>query len=502
MLRGIGTPNGKARPLNLAAIPNCEFWVDAARASTLTYSSGSNVQQIADLSGKNRHLTKTGSGNDTIYPVYNSSEKGIQFLSSAFDQMVAGSVGDWNFLHNGTGCTILLMLKISADFAATGTLLSTSSEAGSGIGTNLFYINTNQNLNVTTRNGTSQTFVSNGATNSLQKDVTQIVSVHIESRTGTVPDLITRNKGVTDINTNALSTFNASNSTGTLFISKLASGVSKGKFILKKAAIYSRRLRPAEEQRILRAWAKEESISLSLPAPRNLAVISGQSNAKGRGVIADTSYVSGGATINNAMIWNNTSLTWPTLVAGTNNDGYDSAKLGVEMSLAKNFVQDKGQPLYIVKHAVDGTAITQWTSGNANFTNLRDMIQRAVWSIEDAGAIPKPVAFIWYQGESDALNADEAALYGTRLRQFISDVNTIYGVAQIPFYIVQIHQDPVQVGTAAVQQAELVTSLTSPYSAYTSFVETGDIAVHLDTHHINAASFEALGARIVSRIKL
>ncbi len=499
---GVGNGRGKQRRLNLAAIPSCEFWVDAARANTITYASGSNVQQLNDLSGKNRHLTKTGSGNDLIYPVYSAAEKGIQFLSSALDQMVAGSVGDWNFLHNGTGCTILMMVKVNGDFVATGTLLSTSSEASTGIGTNLFYQNTNQNLNVVTRNGASQTFVNSGAANSLQKDVTQIFSVHIESKAGSVPDLITRNKGVTDVSTNALTTFNTGNSTDKLFISKLASGTAKAKFILKKIAIFSRRLRPEEEQRILRAWAKDEAITLSLPVPKYLAVISGQSNAKGRGVISDTTYVSGGATIANAYIWNSAGLTWPTLVAGTNNDAFDNTKLGVEMSLAKNFVTAKGQPLYIVKSAADGTYLYQWVTANSNFINLKDAIQRAVWSIEDSGSVCKPTAFIWYQGESDAQNTTDAGLYAARLQQFITDVNSIYGIAQIPFYIVQIQQSPTQVGTAAVQQAGLTTAMTLPYSAYTNYVETGDIAVNLDTHHINAASFEALGARLVSRMKV
>ena len=500
---GIGGGRGKPRRLNLANIPNCEFWIDAARANTITYASGSNVQQISDLSGKNRHLTKTGSGNDTIYPVYSSAEKGIQFLSTAFDQMVAGSAGDWNFLHNGTGCTVLMMLKINSDFVAQGTLLSTSSEAGAGIGMNLFYMNTNQNLSVTVRNGASQTFVSAGANNSLLKDTTQIFSVHVENRAGSVPDLITRNKGVTDINTNALSTFNAGNSTDKLFITKLASGVTKSKCIVKKIAIYSRRLRPAEEQAILRAWAKDEALTLSLPVPKNLAVICGQSNAKGRGVISDIAgYSGGGATITNAFMWNNSGFSWPTLVAGTNNDAYDATKLGVEMSLAKNFVTNKGQPLYIVKSAIDGTAITQWVSGTGNFTTLSSVVQRAVWAIEDTGSVCKPIAFIWYQGESDALSTTEAGLYAGRLQQFITDVNTIYGISQIPFYIVQIQQSPTQVGTAQVQQAGLITAMTLPYSAYTNFIETGDISTNLDTNHITAASFEALGARIVSRIKM
>jgi hypothetical protein len=83
----LGVKGRRKRSFNIATIPNCEFWVDLARTETISYASGTNVQQVTDLSGKNRHLTKTGSGNDTIYPVYQPAERGLLFLSTAFDQM-------------------------------------------------------------------------------------------------------------------------------------------------------------------------------------------------------------------------------------------------------------------------------------------------------------------------------------------------------------------------------------------------------------------------------
>ena len=501
MLGGL-TPRRAKRALNLAGIPNCEFWIDAARFDTITFAGGTDVQRMRDLSGKGRHLTKTGAGNETVYPTYVASEKGVRFLQLAFDQMIAGNTGDWNFLHNGAGCTILMMVKIDSDFAANGTLLSTASEANSGVGTNLFYFNLNQNVNVTTRNGTSQALYYNGANNSLQKDVTQILSVHIEDRPATVPDLVTRNKGISDIIAPSYAAFSTANSTGPLFVGKLASGVFKAKFVMKKIAIFSRRLRPDEEQRILRDWARTENIALNLPTPKCLAVIAGQSNAKGRGTIAGSLYAGGGATIANAFMWNNAGYSWATLQAGVNNDAYDNTRLGVEMSLAKYFTTNKNLPLYIVKYAVDGSSLPQWLPANAvHFPNLQESIQRAVWSIEDSGAPVKPVALVWYQGESDALNAPEAAQYAARLPALIDGVNALASVTQIPFYIVQIQQNPYQAGTATVQQAGLTVSFTAPYSAYTSFVETGDIATNIDTHHVDANTFEALGARIVQRMK-
>lgn len=493
----LGNKGRRRRPLNIASIPNCEFWVDAARTETHNYASGVNLTQLNDLSGKNRHLTKTGSGNDTIYPTYVSAERGVLFLNSAFDQMIAGAIGDWNFLHNGNGCTVMMLVKVDSAQAANAALLSTSSEATGGYGTNIWYYDTNQQYYVSTRAGAGQVFANSGANNSLTRNTPTILSLHMENRAGTPADLVTRYNGTTDLKIGNASAFSNSNSTGPLFIGKLASGVAKCKFLFKKCAIFSRRLSKAEENLILEDWAKSEGIALTRYGEMPLAVLSGQSNAKGRGVIADTSFAAT-PSVSNASIFNNTSLTWSTLQAGINNDAYSNATLGIEMNLAKQFTTLSGLPFYMVKFAVDGTPISSWDTANSNYTNLQAAMLRAYWNLEDSGYVVKPF-FIWYQGESDSLDDTLAANYATNFQVFLSNILSTPGYAQSPTYIVQIHQSPPATGINAVRNNQLLTCMTTPYSAYCRHVEVDDIATNIDQHHVTAASLNAIGNRIARR---
>jgi hypothetical protein len=66
----IGVKSRREHPLDVSQIPNCEFWVDLARAESITFAGGTNISQISDLSGKGKTLTKTGAGSDTVYPGY------------------------------------------------------------------------------------------------------------------------------------------------------------------------------------------------------------------------------------------------------------------------------------------------------------------------------------------------------------------------------------------------------------------------------------------------
>jgi len=488
---------GRKKRLNIAAMSNCELWIDVARTDTLTFPSGSNVSQVRDLSGKNRHLTKTGAGQDTTYPVHIPAERGLKFLNSAYDQMIAGAVGDWNFLHNGNGCTILLLVKVDSTMAANAVILSTSSEAASGVGTNIWYFNTNQQYNVTTRNGSSQTFYNTGATNSLTKNANTILSVHIESRTGNPPDLVGRSNGATDLKTSNLATYASGNSTGTLIVGKLPDANFKCTMIFKKCAIFSRRISKAEENRILEAWAAEEGISLTRYGSRDLAIIAGQSNATGRGLIS-ASHFTANETVTNAQIFNSSGFSWATLQAGVNNAAYTTSHLGLEMNLAKKFTTLSGRALQIVKVTADGVPITSWDTSNSNFINLQTAIKRAKWALEDDGYVVSPF-FVWYQGESDAQTTSDANAYASRLQTFLNNVTATQGFEQMPSYIVQIAQSPVYTDTATVQNAELTTAMTVPYSSYVKYVETADIAVNTDQNHIDAQSLDALGERIARR---
>jgi len=495
---GLGVKARRKKRFNVASIPNCEWWIDASRTDTHSYASGVNLTQVNDLSGKNRHMTKTGAGNETVYPTYVAAEKGILFLNTAFDQMIAGAIGDWNFMHNGNGCTIMMLVKVDSAMAANAVMLSTSSEASTGVGTNLWYYNTNQQYNVTTRNGSAQVFLNSGANNSLNKNVPTLLSVFIESRSGNPPDLVTRYNGATDIQTGNLTTFSTSNSTGPLFVGKLPDAVFKCKMVFKKCAIFSRRITKAEENLILEDWTRDDGITLTRYGERSLAVISGQSNATGRGAISETSFAAT-PTVSNVQIFNSNGFSWATLQAGVNNAALDSNSLGLEMNLAKQFISLSGKNLNLVKSTADGTSMTSWTSTNNNFINLQAAMKRAYWQLEDAGYVVKPF-FIWYQGESDAQDNSLAASYAGNLQTFLTQILNINGFQQAPTFVVQTHQSPAYSGTDTVRAAQLTTTMTTPFSAYTRLVEIDDIVDHLDQNHVKADTLNALGNRIAHRV--
>ncbi len=456
----------RRKRLNVASMPNCELWIDCARS-------------------------------ETIYPVHIPSERGLKFLNTAFDQMISGAIGDWNFLHNGNGCTILMLVKVDAAQSANAVLMSTSSEASTGIGTNVWYFNANQQYNVTTRNGSSQVFFNSGANNSLTRNANTILSVHIESRAGNPLDLVGRSNGATDVKTSNLSTYATGNSTGTLIVGKLPDANFKCNMIFKKCVIFSRRISKAEENRILEACAADEAISVTKYGERDLAILAGQSNATGRGLISASAFAPN-ETVANTQIFNSSNSTWATLQAGVNNAGFTTSHLGCEMNLAKKFTTLSGKNLQILKSTADGLPITSWDTANSNFINLQLAMRRAKWALEDDGYVPKPF-FIWYQGESDAQTNAEAIAYAARLQSFLNALMATPGFEQMLSYIVQIAQNPVYADTGTVVNAQMTTCMTTPFSAYCHYVETSDIAVNSDQNHIDAPSLDALGERIARR---
>ncbi len=495
----IGKPR-KRRRLNIAAIPDCEWWIDCARTETLTFASGDNVSQVADLSGHNRHMTKTGAGNETTYPTYSAVEKALFFNNSVNDQMIAGSIGDWNFLHDGSGATVLMLLKVDTGFSADGVILADMTDESNQAGMMLFYRNTNQNFQYTVRNPSGGfVFAASGSAGTLTKGDTKLVSLFVGSRTGSPHDFVSRVNGATNTRTDPSSTYSSANPPATLFIGKYPAAGSKCRMYLKKCAIFSRRLRKAEENRILREWAREENISLTTYPERDLAVLSGQSNATGQGAIAGTEFDSE-PIVTDARIFNFGGTAWNApLQAGVNNLGNSASLLGMEMKLAREFIARSGRVLDIVKYASNNTSLTDWEEGDTAFVTLKSRMQTALWELEDSGYTVRPF-FIWYQGEADSLDADKAAQYETRLKAFLDAILATEGYTQCPVYLIQTDQNPDQVGTATVQQAQMNVAMTLPYSAHVHHVETLDIITHIDTHHVDGPSQCAIGERVARRV--
>jgi hypothetical protein len=63
-------------PANVVS-SGCRLWLDAADATTFSYSSGSNLSQWRDKSGSNNHATAT------VGPVYSASSNSVYFVGNA-----------------------------------------------------------------------------------------------------------------------------------------------------------------------------------------------------------------------------------------------------------------------------------------------------------------------------------------------------------------------------------------------------------------------------------
>ncbi|OIV97653.1 hypothetical protein TanjilG_12410 [Lupinus angustifolius] len=70
----------------------------------------------------------------------------------------------------------------------------------------------------------------------------------------------------------------------------------------------------------------------------------------------------------------------------------------------------------LVPCAIGGTNISQWEKGKVLY---KHMMKRVKASLNDGGSIR---GFLWYQGESDTVNLNDAQSYQTRIHKFFIDV--------------------------------------------------------------------------------
>jgi hypothetical protein len=122
--------------INNPCIPDIPYtgmklWLDASESNTVTLN-GSTVSSWTDKSGNGKNAVQATS---TYQPTYTTNSiNGLSTLTlDSDDYMTSGSIGDWNFIHNGTGCTVFFVTKIltsTSDSNGVNTLLSTSSTTG------------------------------------------------------------------------------------------------------------------------------------------------------------------------------------------------------------------------------------------------------------------------------------------------------------------------------------------------------------------------------------
>ncbi|KAK6939655.1 Sialate O-acetylesterase domain [Dillenia turbinata] len=128
------------------------------------------------------------------------------------------------------------------------------------------------------------------------------------------------------------------------------------------------------------------------------------------------------------------SLTWVEAQEPLHKGIDGEATIGPGMSFA-NLVLAKKPGLGVlglVPCAMGGTKISEWARGTFLYNR---MVTRAQAAVRGGGMIR---AILWFQGESDAITAEDANNYKQRLEQFIQNVRSDLGSPTLPFIQVGI----------------------------------------------------------------
>nr|XP_004252534.1 probable carbohydrate esterase At4g34215 [Solanum lycopersicum] len=179
---------------------------------------------------------------------------------------------------------------------------------------------------------------------------------------------------------------------------------------------------------------------------KNIFILSGQSNMSGRGGVFNQTSSSGTVSLtwdgivppecqpNPSVLRLNGGLTWVEAHEPLHKDIDVNKTCGVGpgMSFANKLKMDDPDigVIGLVPCAIGGTNITQWVRGGWLYN---EMIRRTKVALQGGGMIR---GMLWYQGESDAIDLDDAKLYKGRLKKFFKDVRRDLELPTLP--IVQV----------------------------------------------------------------
>ncbi len=171
------------------------------------------------------------------------------------------------------------------------------------------------------------------------------------------------------------------------------------------------------------------------------------------------------------------------------------------LPFARDLFSATGVPVAIVPTSLGGTNLhTQWQR-NATVPDWRatlygSMLHRARTA---TGGQP-PAGFLWFQGESDAINARTTAQYVADLDQLIDQVRTDLGAPDLLAIVAQL-------GTFASANLELwlavqeAQRLVARNDARTALVTTID-APRADGIHFNVPGYQTIGARFAAAARV
>lgn len=175
-------------------------------------------------------------------------------------------------------------------------------------------------------------------------------------------------------------------------------------------------------------------------------------------------------------------------------DGKNANEFGPEVTFGRTIADGSPTTKYaLIKYAAGGTALyNDWAPGTgAQYTAFRDTVTAGLAALQAAGHTTEIVGMAWHQGESDAIE-NQQANYATNLTAFIADIRTNYG-ANLPFLIGEIRRSN-GAKFVTVADAQIAVAAADPNAI---FVPASDLTFR-DTYHFDAPSMITLGERFAA----
>ncbi len=94
-------------------------WLDAADASTFTYSSGTVVSRWTDKSANGYQFEPSTSSMAPSRSGTQNSKSTVVFDGTNDGLTAVGSTSNWKFLHDGTACTVFIVYKYTRTLTTT-----------------------------------------------------------------------------------------------------------------------------------------------------------------------------------------------------------------------------------------------------------------------------------------------------------------------------------------------------------------------------------------------
>ncbi|TYH65012.1 hypothetical protein ES332_D06G026600v1 [Gossypium tomentosum] len=245
---------------------------------------------------------------------------------------------------------------------------------------------------------------------------------------------------------------------------------------------------------LLALLAHASPIQCKHPHPKiNIIILAGQSNMAGRGGVFND-------TITETLTWDGivppecqpnpsilrltANLTWVEAHEPLHADiDYNKTKgAGPGMPFA-NTVLNKDPNfgvIGLVPCAIGGTNISQWQKGEFLYEQL---VKRSQFAMQSRVYR----AMLWYQGESDTENQQDAELYKDKLKRFFNDLRFDLKTPKLPIIQVALASGP-GAYIEEVREAQLKTDM-----AYVKCVDAKGLPLGPDGLHLTTSSQVTLG---------